>query len=72
MIAIVIGTDVENCDQVGVFQIQTLRNTAQFNFQVLLQQFECNLFTGIAEGIIHFTKPTAMDGSLNCKAFERR
>ncbi len=70
MIAVGIPLDVENCDQVRVLEIQALRDAAELDVEVLLEQLERHFFAGVGEGVIDFAKTAAVDGPLDRVAIE--
>ena len=62
---------VEDRDQVRMFQIQALRNTAQFHFEIIVQQLQRDFFAGIAERVINFAESTSVNCSLDGVTIER-
>ena len=62
---------VKDCHQIRVLQIQTLGHTTQFDFHVVVQQLQRDLFTGVGQRIVHFTKSTAMNCAFDGVSFQR-
>ena len=64
-------TDVEDRHQIGVLQIQTLRNSTQLHFQIVVQQFERDFLARIGDRIVDLAEPAAMNRTLDRDAFQR-
>ena len=69
--ALIIVLDVKQGDQVGVFQIQALADTAQLDVQVALDAFQGDFFAGIAGGEVDLAEPADADASLDRVAVQR-
>ena len=54
-----------------MLQVQTLRNTAQLDFQIIVQQLESDFFTSVAQRVINLAKSSAMNGAFDRVAVER-
>ena len=62
---LVIFTDVEQSNQVGMLQIQALRHTPKFNLQIALNSFERDFFPSIGDRKIDLTKSAHPDPTTN-------
>ena len=71
VVAVGVRFDVEDRHQVGMFQIEALRNAAQLDVEVLLEQLERDFLAGVGEGVIHLAEAAPVDGPLDGVAVER-
>ena len=58
-----VGPHIEQVHEIGMFEIQALRDTAQLNLLLVLNQLERDLFPRVADGVIDLTKPAAVDAA---------
>ncbi|OQA01166.1 MAG: hypothetical protein BWY71_00473 [Planctomycetes bacterium ADurb.Bin412] len=69
--AFVIVFDVEDGDQVGVFQVHALADAAQLDVLVVLDGLEGHLAAAVAEGVIDLAEAAASGGPLDRITFQR-
>ena len=63
-------TNVEDRHQVRVLQVQTLRNSPQLHFQIVVQQFERDFLARICDRIVDLAEPAAMNRTLDRDAIQ--
>ena len=63
--------NVEQGNQVGVLQVQALRDAAKFNIEVAADQLQRDLFASIAHGIIDLAETAVADPALDRIAIQR-
>ena len=49
LVAVIVGLEIEQPDQVRMFQVQALADPAQFNVAVAAHQFQSDFFTAVAD-----------------------
>ena len=63
--------DVVQGDQVGVLQVQALRDAAELDVQVAADELEGDFLAGVAGGEIDLAEAAAADAALDGVAFQR-
>ena len=71
VVAIGVCADIENCHQVRVLQVQALRDAAEFDFEVVVEQLQRDFLAGVAERVVDLAEATAMNGPLDGVAIKR-
>ena len=71
LVAHLVGADVVQADQIGVLQVEALRDAAELDFQIAANQLERDFFAGVAGGEIDFAKSAASDAALDRVALQR-
>ena len=64
-VVVLVGFDVVEGDQVGVLEIQAVRDAAEFDVEIAANQFERDFFAGVAHGVIDFAEAAAADASFD-------
>jgi hypothetical protein len=71
VVAVGVVLDVENRHEVGMLQVEALRDAAKLDVKMLLEQLERHFFAAVGECVIDFAEASAMDGPLDRVAVER-
>ena len=66
-----VGLDVVEGDQVGVLQVEALRDAAELDIEVAADELEGDFFAGVAGGEIDFAETAPADAALDRVAIER-
>ena len=71
MVAHLVRANVVEGDQVGVLQIEALRDAAELDFQVAANELERDFLAGVARGEIDLAEPAAADAAFDRVAIQR-
>ena len=66
-----VGADVVEGDQVGVLQVEALRDAAELDVEIAADQLERDFLAGVAGGEVDFAEAAAADAALDRVALQR-
>ena len=60
-----VGLHVEQIDEIGMLEVQTLFHTAQLDILLVLEQLERDLFPCVADGVVDLAKPATVNTGID-------
>ena len=71
LVALLVGADVVEGDQIGVLQVEALRDAAELDVEVAADELERDFLAGVAGGEVDFAEAAPADAALDRVAVQR-